>query len=222
MTALLLAWPGLALGYFLQAKGFSYHLVPLEVATELSAAVAVISILHASRWGAVGMSTALLAAVGALTLPAMKNAFPRPDFVAGNPVLTAIRTYDTGNGMLLLDTGAMPAIFAAPLYGTRIASRSQCPWLLRPMVKASLQETGEKAAQTRVDIEVLVQGVVDDFRRYQPDVVVVNEAPVLADGSSYLSYLSRNPEFAALWPGYRLVASEIWGNKPIGIYIKAP
>ena len=63
--------------------------------------------------------------------------------------------------------------------------------------------------------------MIEDFQSRQPDVVLVNQAPVMADGSDYLTYLSRNPAFAQLWSGYRLAGSAVWDNKPIGIYIKA-
>nr|WP_298690281.1 hypothetical protein [uncultured Dongia sp.] len=224
MTALLLAWPGLALGYVLQAKGFAYHLIPLEAATELLGLLAVISILD-KGWKAaaapLGVSLALLAAVGGLTVSAMSRSFPNPDFLTDDPTLAAIRTHDTGNGMLLLDTGALPAIYAVPLYGTRIAFRSQCPWLLRPMVEVAVNGTGMAAEQARADIAELERGLVEDMISRQPDIVLVNEGPVLADGSSYVAYLSRNPAFAQAWSNYRLAASAMWGKKPIGIYVKA-
>lgn len=225
LSAFLLAWPGLALGYLLQAKGFSYHLIPLEVATELGGALAVMSLLHkgsTSGWAAIGVSTALLAAVGGLILAAINSGFPRPDFMAGNPILAAIPQHDAGRGMLLLDTGAAPAIYAVPLYGTSIGYRSQCPWLLRPMVEAAVNGAGAEADQAQQDIDVLVHGLIDDFRRSQPDIVVVNQAPVLADGSDYLTYLSRYPEFAQLWSGYRLDSLQKWGSKPMAIYVKTP
>lgn len=224
MTALLLVWPGLALGFVLQSKGFAYHLIPLEVATELLGTLAVISMLDKGgrpARTAIGLSLALLAATVGLTVSAVSRSFPNPEALTDDPTLAAIRAQDAGNGMLLLDTGALPAIYAVPLYGTRIAFRSQCPWLLRPMVEVAVNGTGAAALQARADIAELERGLVEDMTRHQPDIVLVNERPALADGSSYLAYLSHNPAFAEAWSNYRQVASTMWGKKPIAIYVRA-
>ena len=87
--------------------------------------------------------------------------------------------------------------------------------------EVAVNGTGMAAEQARADIAELERGLVEDMISRQPDIVLVNEGPVLADGSSYVAYLSRNPAFAQAWSNYRLAASAMWGKKPIGIYVKA-
>ena len=109
---------------------------------------------------------------------------------------------------------------ATQFFGTRIAYRAQCPWLLRPMSRAALQGDAALQAAARVDMADFTEGLVEDLARLRPDVVLVNPAPQLADGSSILGFLQRDASFATLWSGYREIGQALWGGKTLVIYAR--
>lgn len=205
MSYLFLAAPCLLLSYLLQGRGYAYHLIPFELVVELAALLAITSVLVPTRQQTlpaffVSLGLLALSLVGIRTaqtsgLTAME--------MAENPVVIAIESLDQGNGIVIFDTTNTPAVFAAALDDTKIAARTQSLWLLKSAVALADTLEGQRGLE---DVEMQL---IADFRRYQPDVVVVNPEMRLPDGKDVLGHLTARSDFAAIWAGYHLVQEKV-------------
>lgn len=211
ITALLVTEPAFLLSYFLQARGYAYHLIPFEMACGLAGLLAILSLL-AQPFGrarlALGVS-ALLAAFAVFATAALLTYNLRPEQMAEDPVVTAVHRYDRGNGMALLDIRGPPAIFAIPIFGTKMAARGQSLWAIQSIDRVSAP-----------DRAAFLQSVVADFRRFQPDVVVLNRMVLLPDGRNMADRLNDEPAFAEIWNTYRLVEEMRSSHTDFAIYAR--
>jgi hypothetical protein len=219
---LFVAAPCLLLAHLLQGRGYAYHLIPFELAVELAALLAIVSVLVPTRQQT---GPALVVSLGLMVLSLIGI---RTTLTSGltaaemtrNPVVSAIGALDRGHGMVIFDTRNTPAIFAADLKGTPIAARIQSLWLLKSAVALADTPEGQRG------LEAIENNIIGDFVRYQPDVVVINPDVRLADGRDVLTHLTARSGFAALWRGYRLalanVATGSAGDRKVDIYTRAP
>ena len=220
LGCLFLAAPCLLLAYLLQGRGYAYHLIPFELVVELATLVAVLSVLTPTRQQtlpAIFVSLGLVA-LSLLGVRTVQTSGLMASDMAHTPVVAAIEALDRGHGMVIFDTTNTPAVFATALNGTKIAARTQNIWLLKGAVALGATPTGLQ------NLEMVEAEIVADFHRYQPDLVLVNPALVLADGKTVLNHLSANADFAAIWAGYRLAqpSTPAGPRHMVDIYVRQP
>ncbi|WP_374366789.1 hypothetical protein [Dongia sp.] len=211
ITALLVTEPAFLLAYFLQARGYAYHLIPFEMASGLAGFLAILSLL-AQPFGRARMAlgvSALLAAFAVFATAALQTYNLQPERMAEDRVVAAVHRYDRGNGMALLDIRGPPAIFAIPIFGTKMAARGQSLWAIQSIERVAAP-----------DRDAFLQSVIADFRRFQPDVVVVNRTALLPDGRNMADRLNDEPAFAEIWSNYRLVEETRSNHTDFAIYAR--
>ncbi|HEY7006053.1 MAG TPA: hypothetical protein VH392_06160 [Sphingomicrobium sp.] len=198
-AALVVAAAGFAAGYFIQAKGWSYHAVPLSGC----AAVA----LAASLTGETKPRSVALAAPALLMLPlwlgaqqAIGHRYAEPD------VLDAVAGLGAGDSVAFIGTD--PA-FGWPVTlqrGFTYPSRYSSFWMMRAVVgneaagdpNSKLADFGRRA----------VRETAQDFRCRPPKRIIVarpTAAQARTGAFDILTFFVRDPQFAQLISHYRPV-----------------
>ncbi len=214
---LVLALAGLAaLGAALvQRKGWSYHVMPVELFACALGTVLAARWLDRRRFAASTRAAvrpaAGLAALFALYLLAQGEApwnqlgWHRSDAYALTRIL---RQEAAGGRVLALSPGIAPIYPALNYAGARMTLRAMNIWLLEGVYRdcqpggARYRSPDQMAPPERA----LFRGVVADFARAPPDAVVVDAyTSIPACGGetfSLIGYFSRDPAFAATWRDY--------------------
>jgi hypothetical protein len=219
-----------ALGAFasavVQHKGWSYHIVPIELfACGLAAVLA-------ARWidrirgggggGAVGPSPWKIAGAlgGLFALYAISNGeapWKELDY-ADSPVaqLTAeLREHAAGERVLVLSPGIYPIFPALNYAGVKATLRTMNMWLIEGAYGDCLangHRYREVWEMPRAEFFVF-RTVAEDFARAPPAAVVVDDDPGIpwcGRQFDFVEYFNRNPLFAEVWSQYRLTAR--WDN----------
>ena len=197
-AALAVAAMGFACAYFVQAKGWSYHALPMLGCAAMALAWTVVGGKGAYR-------LMLLAAPALLLLPftiAAQHAFRQPD--SARDVEQAVE------GLRPRDTVAF--ISADPSFGwnviperdLRFALRSNGFWMMQAVVANQLRG-GPDRRLTELG-ERVVGETVQDLECTPPRRIVVKRPPVGVTGDfDILAFFMRDPRFAALLSHYRPV-----------------
>ena len=169
LWVLLSAWVGAIIGSLVQAKGWSYQLLPAVLFGWLGLAF----VLGLKGWWRGLVAPALLLAV-AVPLgqhwlerdPESQALRGSSDYTGIPPALIEVRELGPGDSVVVLDTDMQT--FFGWLVENRVqwASRFSCLW---PVPGALLD--------TRLRRE-LVSAVVDDLQRYRPKLLYVRQSPV--------------------------------------------
>ena len=192
-AALVMAAIGFAGSYFIQAKGWSYHAVPLAGCAAIALAAS-LTAEHKPRFLALAAPALLLLPLWIGASQAMGHEETSPD------VLRAAAGLQAGDSVAFIGTD--PA-FGWPLTlqrGFRYPSRYSSFWMMRAVVRneasgganPGLAEFGRRA----------VRETVADFRCDPPKRIIVARSPGQFD---ILAYFLRDPEFADLLAHYRPV-----------------
>jgi hypothetical protein len=204
--------PVLLLVFFVQKKGFAYHLVPFDTVSMVAALTAGFGILSRFRAGIVGaavMSGGLSAVMALATWSAAAQRVAPAD-VAAHPMLRAIVASDRGGGISFLSTSHTPAIHATVLFGTQWGLRSAALWAL-PAIEIKLSEAGISLRDLKPAVanDQLVadaiwyrHSIVADLIHYRPDIVVVlrsDRSPDATPDLHILDFLSGDPAFSQVW-----------------------
>jgi hypothetical protein len=233
MATLLKAAPVLLLTFLIQKKGFSYHLVPFDTVTQLSAFIAVYAVLAQGRrrgpWLAGGALTLLMALAA---WNAADRRVAAADF-AHDPVVAAIEEHDRGGGVTFLSTGLMPAIQATALYGTKWDLRSSALWPL-PGLQNRLAAAGipldgldaPQGDQRLVDDALWYRrSIIEDLRLYRPDIVLVQRddtGPDARPDPRVLEFLAPDPGFAAVWADFDPAGRRVSSGQSFDLYVRKP
>jgi hypothetical protein len=201
-----------------QHKGWSYHIVPIELFTCALAGVL------ASRWmDAAGLSlrspgpyrmaavlTGLFAfyAINAGEAPWKELDYPDSE-VAG---LTALLKQEAaGQRVLVLSPGIYPIFPALNYADVRLTLRTMNMWLLQGAYQECLPN-GHRYRQVwemnRAEFFVY-RTVAEDFAKAPPAAVVVDEDPGIpwcGRQFDFIEYFKRHPLFAEVWSHYKLTA----------------
>src|SRR5690348_429174 len=195
-AALAVAAMGFACAYFIQAKGWSYHALPMLGCAAMALAWTVVAGKGAYR-------LMLLAAPALLLLPftiAAQHAFRQPD--SAQDVEQAV------DGMRARDTVAF--ISADPSFGwtvipekdLRFVLRSNGFWMMQAVVANELRGGPDKRL-TKLGERVIGE-TVQDFECTPPRRIIVKRPRVGATGEfDILAFFMRDPRFAALLAHYR-------------------
>ncbi len=193
-----------------QGLGYAYHLIP--AATFLWMALGVI-LYHGvlkqdARKPRMALVLAvLLCAVGAYAAKSPWRSFIAPDAYRQLPLVQAAKDCGHDDCRVFVFGPSFEISYLISYYAdASLASRFPSLFFLPGQLSAGEDAQGAKMALFR-------KLVAEDFRRYQPDTVMLASFEIIEGQGAFdfISYFSRDPDFAALWQAYRHVG-----------YIEAP
>jgi hypothetical protein len=213
-----LAGLGALASAMVQHKGWSYHIVPVEMfACALAALLAArwLDAIAAWRHGGARRIAAMLAALFALFCveagEAPWNEIGYRD--SDTARLTALlRKYAEGRPVLVLSPAITPIYPALNYAHARLTLKAMNMWMLEgayqtcPAHGERYRQPSEMGAVERQ----VYQGVAEDFARAPPPVALVDIIPGIpwcGSEFSFIAYFSRDKLFAETWKRYRLVES---------------
>ncbi len=201
-----------------QHKGWSYHIVPIELfAGALAAVLAArwLDGLGAARWHRSGYPVAS-ALAGLMALYAVSNGeapWRELDYRGGqvNGLERLLQPGAAGEPMLVLSPGIYPIYPALTYLGARQTLRAMNTWLLQGAYRECLPNGRRYREMSEMGQPELVafRTVVEDFARAPPAVVVVDKQPGIPWCGSefdFIAYYKRDPLFAQVWSRYRQTA----------------
>lgn len=214
MVLALVALGGLA-GAMAQGRGWSYHLLPMEMFSGLLALAMLARRLDAgpaaaARWGlALGIPWLLLVlAIG--DAPRRQLRYPGSEI---DRTATLLQEAGPGARILMLSPDVAPLYPAINYARVRPTLRTMTIWPLQgayaacPAVgrrmRAPAEMTGGEAWFFRA--------TVDDFVRGPPDFVLLDDRtyiPPCPDAFDPIAYFTQSPLFARVWADYRLRATQ--------------
>jgi hypothetical protein len=204
-----------------QHKGWSYHIVPVEMfACALGCLLAARWLDRAEAWrhGGPRRAAAVLTAVFALycveagEAPWNEIGYTQSDTAKLTGLL---RYYAEGARVLVLSPAISPIYPALNYADARLTLRTMNMWMLEgayDTCPANGERYREPAEMSRPEFFVY-RTVAEDFARAPPAVVLVDTIPGIAWCGSefgFIAYFSRHPLFAETWTHYRL--AEAWGR----------
>ncbi len=218
-----LAALGVLASALVQRKGWSYHIVPIELfACGLAAVLAArwLDRLHAAgappgRWQIAGALAGLFALYSA---SAGEAPWREMDYVLGRgPNVVAklaaeLREHAAGERVLVLSPAIYPVFPALNYAGATQTLRTMNVWLLEGAYNNGCLPDGKRyrdVAEMPPGELFVWRSVAEDFARAPPPAVVVDLSPGIdwcGTEFDFVEYFTRNPVFASVWSHYRLVA----------------
>ena len=204
-----------------QHKGWSYHILPIELFTCGLGGVLAARWLDRHRAGVLATGPYNVAAMlgGLFALYAVSNGEApwrelaySGDQVAG---LTALLEPAAGERVLVLSPGVYPIYPALNYAGVQSTARMTDMWLLQGAYAACLpngRRYREVWEMGRSEF-FIYRTVAEDFARAPPAAVLVDMDPGIPWCGSqfdFVAYFQRHPLFAEVWSRYRLAAE--WGR----------
>ena len=197
-AALFIACTAFAGVYFIQAKGWPYHAIPLVGCGSLALAALLAEANAPARW-------LRLFAPAVMTLPfyvaaqdALHPSLPAPD------VLNAVAGLEEDDPIAFVTTESAIPWSVTLQGGYRYASRYNGYWMMRAILRDERLGTADPqlaALGARVRAET-----VADFTCLPPRRIIVWRPPPGEDGLDILPYFLRDPQFAELLSHYRLLS----------------
>jgi hypothetical protein len=208
-----------------QHKGWSYHIVPIELFA--GALGAVLAARWLDRLGAAPTRAGAARIAGALggliALYSVSNGelpWKQLDY-AGSDVagLTALlQRYAAGERVLVMSPGISPIFPALNYAHARLTLRTMNMWMLEGAYHICLPD-GRRYRDVwemgRAEFFVY-RTVAEDFARAPPAVVLVDQSPGIpwcGEEFSFIAYFSRHPLFAEVFSHYAKTAR--WGRYDI-------
>ena len=201
-----------------QRKGWSYHMLPLELFTLALAtllAARLLDALEAARRFAVAWLVALFGltfvvwAAETNEAPFIELAYADSD-VAG--LTGPVRDAAGGRSVLVLSPQVAPIFPALNYAHARLALRTMNMWMLEGNYRtcpADGRRYHDIASMSASEAFVF-RTVAADFAAAPPAAVIVDRYPGIPDCNNqafdFIAYFSRDPLFAATWSHYRLAA----------------
>jgi len=216
---------GFLASFVLQAKGWSYHLVPALILAPVSLLVASLNTLHflvarrplQSVTRAAGAALICAASAG-LIASLISNGTQRglwsirgdyPQVV--HALADAVGTGGRGEPVYVFSTSIWPAFPVVNLAGARWPFHYPCLWPLPAFYRGSGDAGYHLPAQQSQQEHQFFETVVSDLVTTPPRILIVDRRPVKQALAGmrfeFLPYFSGSPEFAALLRRYRL-----WGR----------
>jgi hypothetical protein len=222
---------GAAGSYIVQHKGWEYHLVPVRllagmvVATAGLAAFGLVAGWLQGRLYACRAIAVCLAAGLVLARMADRTAFESAREDRFMRLLSdRLAELAAGRRVLVMSTSEYPAYPLNLYYDTLQASRFSHFWLLPELVLREAAGTATAPAAAR-----FIGLVVEDFRRFSPDTLVVDESPAMqamSEPLDFLAWFHRDPAMTGILASYERVGSvadprtAARYNSRYGIYVK--
>jgi hypothetical protein len=200
-----------------QHKGWSYHIVPIELFAGALAAT------QTARWldrvaGPLRVRPGKVAAAltGMIALYEISNGEApwREIDYRNSEVATLARLIEREAGrrpVLVLSPGLYPIFPALNYAGSRLTLRTMNMWMLEGAYDQCLPDGRRYRAVAEMGRgeSYVFQTVAEDFAAAPPAAVVVDTQPGIpfcGEEFDFIAYFIRNPAFAAAWSHYRLAA----------------
>ncbi|HMK68558.1 MAG TPA: hypothetical protein VK433_08430 [Stellaceae bacterium] len=213
--------------YVMQAKGWSYHILPATALIFL--AVVVMAVSDPLRRGMHGvLPTVGVFALGAMTsLPLAMGTYRNPSLKTLVPI---VHQNAAGGSIYTLSSYLWMSFPLVNETGVRWASRFSTLWLLPGAERrlATPEASSDLALRSMLQAaeSYTLAAVVEDFERDPPKVVIVDARrdPRYSDSVfDYLQYLSADDRFVAIWSHYRKIRSVAFDDLgTLDIYVRAP
>ena len=196
--ALAVAAVGFAAAYFIQAKGWPYHAIPLMGCASLALA-ALLAETEVPPAPLRVLAPAFLLLPFALSFEETRNPlFPTPDLRA------AVSGLRPGENVGFLSTESAIPWSITLQHDLRYASRYLSYWMLIAVV--ANEERGNPDPRLAALGRTIVAETVADFRCIPPRRIIVARPRPGDDGFDILPFFLRDPQFAALMTHYREVS----------------
>jgi len=241
VRVLLAALVGFLLNYWMQGKGFDYHLYPaLAACVTLTAylCLQVCSEIMAARWlqASFGVRCAMVATLIIVLGTHLVEPVQQVRYWFIRDGTTTGWLWNLREGVIRrvteLSNGKSPRIYAFsthpyPAFPTMSYVRGH--WVGRQLaqfaiaghIRLPLIEDAEKRRRMKEGVAMQRAMVIEEFLASEPDIVLINTvAPKILDPSfpqfDYIEYFSSDPRFAALWKQY----AEVKGSNEIRIFVR--
>lgn len=199
------------IAYFLQGKGWRYQLLPAALYT--CGALAALCLAwrpagparsaHAAPLAGLGLAASLLAAHAWVVNRDAPQLAQLPRSQIGQ-LLSVARP---GDSVYAFSTSAVPFFPAVMHLELEWASRYSPLWPLAALGRTDAKlVTPADARRHQAYVAPFLASVVADFRRFRPDLVVVDRRPDqfgLPGRFDFLAFFLASPEFAGEWSRYR-------------------
>jgi hypothetical protein len=209
LDAYAIAAAGFFAAYLIQAKGWSYQLIPVVVFAWMCAAGAAMMLLDAQAIETSAgrrrliTATVVISLFGLAATPAIHGSARSPFAETLAPIVQRIAP----SGSLYAFTSHVWVPF--PLVsstGHDWASRFPAQWLL-PGIVNGLRAGAGNAVDHRGLEEIerfTIDAVIEDLQANRPEIVLVDRDNPYFDepGFDYIGYFDRDPRFHALWRNY--------------------
>jgi len=198
-----LAAVGFTVAYFMQSKGWLYHLIPAICALWLMGVSFVLRNGAPTRGNAplhVGFALLAYLVLGAKDIAPYRNTLAE-DLL---PIVEKQAAHGTVAALTSYVWVGFPLVNEAHVGW---ASRFPALWLL-PGAMRQLQEADQQDPAIRQKLQDVerytVDSVIEDLQRSPPDLVFVDQdSPYFGTGGfDFLDYFGRDPRFAVIWNGY--------------------
>jgi hypothetical protein len=194
--ALLVAASGFLLAYFVQAKGWSYHALPLLGCSSIGLAAVLASATKPPRLLAVSAPAILLMPFAIAAQAAMREELPSPD------LRRAVAGLRPGEGVGFIATDPALAWSITLQRDLRYASRYMGFWMMRAVVRN--EQLGDPNPRLAALGRTVVSETVTDFRCTPPRRIIVARPRPGEDSFDILPFFLRDREFAELLSHYRV------------------
>lgn len=194
---------GFLISYFLQAKGYFYHLLPAVVFASLAAAAAFANLFTAKPENSVSPLVKMLPAF-MMAVVLFLTWKPQIYFYAGQPFEDAIDRHKPGTKTVFIASANVFQPFPMVVKrGLVWASRFPAQWLI-PHVSHHWPGTGP-LPDDRI-IRTALETAVSDLEKFRPEIVFIDRRSgqdYVKDGSfDFLAFYGQDPRFAGIWASY--------------------
>lgn len=211
LAPFLLAAAYALIAYFLQGKGWRYQLLPAALFTCGALAALWLAWRPAPAAGRLASSLGL-AGIGLASLLLGAHAWsvnrhaPRLAHLPHSQIGQLLAIARPGDSVYVFSTSAVPFFPAVMHLELEWASRYSPLWPLAALGRTAAKPDDAGDARLRqVYVAPFVASVTADFRRFRPDLAVVDLRPDqfgLPGRFDFLAFFLASPEFAREWSGY--------------------
>lgn len=196
---------GVLLSFYVQAKGYSYQILPAQMLACIAAASAFATVCAASP---VNSRTAF-AATAVMVVVLVMNVYDQTYRHRGAPFEKAMAAYaPQAKSVFIASTNVYSGFPLVLRHDLTWASRYPALWLT-PYV-ATVSRLGEMPADP-IAAKAL-HDTVSDLTTFRPDVVFIDvskeQTYVPGESFDYLGFWSADPRFAGLWADYEFRGAE--------------
>jgi hypothetical protein len=198
-SAMIVAAIGFGAAYFIQAKGWSYHALPLAAFAVIAVAVS-LTAESKPRFIVLVAPALLLLPFWISAQQAIRGANPHPD------VRHALAGLHAGDSVAFMGTDPSVGWPDTLDEGFRYPSRYSSFWMMRAVVRnAAADDPNPKVTQFGARV---VEETVEDFECMPPRRIIVARPPASAAKGEFdiLAFFLRDPRFVQLLARYRPVS----------------
>ena len=199
--------------YVIQRKGWPYHYIPATILLRLLmlfVALAALSALRRFVGEQVYSRRAALVVLGFLItlLPAYTRTWvsARADRIYYQEFAMALAASGAGSELYFFSTDVFPQFPLNFFYPFTPHSRLPCLWTLPGILRRDREAGADPARPSRLDM-TLIDMVRQDFRKWIPDAIIVDESPVktaIYGPFDFVQWFRRDPDMQRLLDGYVL------------------